>query len=300
VTSALERPFAQAERMDAATALVRFDGIASGRELARAGVGRDRVDRAVRSGEIVRVRRGWFATPGADPARVRAVAASASLSCVSALEQYGLWLMPFRGCHVRLDPRRRSPRNPELRVHWLPSPDLARGGRDTLVTALDTAIMCLDAEGALVAVDSALNKKYVTLAELRHRFRGKPRHMRVLSRAVTTSESGTETLVRTRLRGRGVKLRIQVRIGGVGRVDILVGDRLIIEVDGKEHHDDPDAFTRDRRRDLAAHARGYLTIRLSYRQVMYEWPEVERQVLALIRRDEHLWRARHRAAASAG
>jgi very-short-patch-repair endonuclease len=145
-----------------------------------------------------------------------------------------------------------------------------------------------------------VNKRYVTLAELRRRFEGKPRHLRILNRAVTTSESGTETLVRTRLQRRGIKLRCQVRIGGVGRVDLLVGDRLIIEVDGKEHHDDPDAFTRDRRRDLAALSRGYATIRLSYRQVMYEWPEAERQILALIRRDEHLWRARHRAAASEG
>jgi very-short-patch-repair endonuclease len=286
--------------MKVSTALSGFSGIASARELARAGVGQDRVDRAVRSGEIVRIRRGWFAIPGADRLRVRAVAAGGSLSCASALEQYGLWLMPFTGCHVRLDSHRRSPHDPGLRVHWLPAGDIALGGRDSLVTALDVSIMCLDVEGALVAVESALNKKYVTLRELGHRFEGRPRHLRILNRAVTTSESGTETLVRTRLQSRGVKLRCQVRIGGVGRVDLLVGDRLIIEVDGKEHHDDPDAFTRDRRRDLAAQTRGYLPIRLSYRQVMYEWPEVERQMLTLIRRDEHLWRARHQTTASEG
>lgn len=286
--------------MNVAATLVRLGGIASGGELEGAGVSQDRRDRAVRSREIARIRRGWFAIPGADPVRVRAVAAGGSLSCASALEQYGLWLMPFEACHVRLDPRRRSPQDPELRVHWLPAPDAARGGRDSLVTALGVFIMCANAEDALVAVESALNKKYVTLVELRRRFDGRPRHLRILSRAVVTSESGTETLVRTRLQSRGVKLRCQVRIRGVGRVDLLVGDRLIIEVDGKEHHDDADAFTRDRRRDLAAHTRGYLPIRLSYRQVMYEWSEVERQMIALIRRNEHLWRTRHRAVASEG
>jgi very-short-patch-repair endonuclease len=122
----------------------------------------------------------------------------------------------------------------------------------------------------------------------------------VLDWADGSSQSGIETLVRARLRARGVRCRTQVRIVGVGRVDIVVGDRLIIETDGREHHDSAEAFSADRRRDLRAQARGYLVVRLSYRQVMFEWAETESLLLALIRRDEHLWRARHRGAASSG
>jgi very-short-patch-repair endonuclease len=286
--------------MDADAALARLGGVASGSQLRSIGVGQDRLDRAVRSGAILRVRRGWFALSTADSLRVRAVAASGTLSCVSALEQDGLWLMPYQGCHVRLNPNGRSPHDPTLRVHWLRAPDSPRGGRDSIVTALEVAMDCLSAEAALVALDSALQKRLVTQSELRRRFEGRPRHLRVLCRTVMSSESGTETLVRSRLRARGVTLRTQVRIAEVGRVDLLVGDRLIIEVDGREHHDDAAAFTRDRRRDLAAHARGYLVIRLSYRQVMFEWPRVEQRLLELIRRDEHRWRARHRTAALDG
>lgn len=42
--------------------------------------------------------------------------------------------------------------------------------------------------------------------------------------------------MRLRLRRRKVELRTQVTIADVGRVDLLVGERLVIEVDSKEHH----------------------------------------------------------------
>jgi len=79
-----------------------------------------------------------------------------------------------------------------------------------------------------------------------------------------------------------------VRIPGVGRVDILIGDRLILELDGEEFHD----FERDRARDRRAAVRGYVTIRASYRQVMNEWAALEAELMVLIRRRDHLGGAR--------
>jgi very-short-patch-repair endonuclease len=79
-----------------------------------------------------------------------------------------------------------------------------------------------------------------------------------------------------------------VFIEGVGRVDVLVGDRLVLELDGYGFHATGESFETDRRRDLALAARGYRVIRLSYRQVMFEWNEAERVILSMVRRGEHV------------
>lgn len=287
-----------ARTMDAVAAVRAVGGIAAASELLSRGVSQDRIDRAVRSRLILRIRRGWFALPDADPLHVCAVAAGGSLSCVSLLHKLGVWLMPYDDCHVRVDPRHHAVTGAGIRVHWLAGAEAPHAGLDTAVSALDVAIRCLSFEAAVVAVDSALNKHLVTLPYLRESFEDRPRHRRVLDWADGSSDSGIETLIRVRLRARGVRCRTQVPIAGVGRVDLIVGDRLIVEADGREHHESALAFSADRRRDLIAHARGYLAVRLSYRQVIFEWAATERHLVALIRRDEHLWRARHRGASS--
>ena len=63
------------------------------------------------------------------------------------------------------------------------------------------------------------------------------------------------------LRSLGLAVEIQVTIDGVGRVDMVVDGWLIIECDSRAHHEGWDAQQRDRRRDLAAAALGYTTIR---------------------------------------
>ncbi len=98
-------------------------------------------------------------------------------------------------------------------------------------------------------------------------------------------ESGTETLFWIRMRR--WHPRRQVRIGGVGRVDFLFGERLVIEVDGEEFHTAAVEFERDRRRDAVLSALGYRVLRFSYRQVMERWPEVEAAVLAALARGDH-------------
>ena len=63
---------------------------------------------------------------------------------------------------------------------------------------------------------------------------------------------GIETIIRLLLRADGTSdIASQVRILRVRRVDLLVGDRLVIEVDGAGFHSGED-FERDRIRDLRA------------------------------------------------
>ncbi|ANJ25580.1 endonuclease domain-containing protein [Agromyces aureus] len=101
---------------------------------------------------------------------------------------------------------------------------------------------------------------------------------------------GLETKVRLFLRSRRVRFRTQAPLEGVGLVDVLVGDRLVIEVDGWGFHRSQSQFENDRRRDFELVARGYLVLRLSYRQVMHDWERTSAGILALLARQEHRWR----------
>ena len=64
---------------------------------------------------------------------------------------------------------------------------------------------------------------------------------------------------------------------------VVVGTRLVIEVDGRLYHQDPSAFQEDRRRDAELAARGYAVVRLSYAKVMFDWPWCERVVHEALR-----------------
>ncbi len=146
----------------------------------------------------------------------------------------------------------------------------------------------------LVALDSALNLRLVTDAQLTDAFESFPdRSRKLLSMTDPGSQSGLETLARHRLRRWGIHLRTQVVIEGIGRVDMVIGERLVLELDGFGFHAHEAAFEVDRHRDLALYERGYLVMRLSYHQVMTEWADAERVIRAMVRRGDHLW-PRHR------
>ncbi len=152
--------------------------------------------------------------------------------------------------------------------------------------AVASAANCLSAEGLVVVLDSMLNQRMIEMADARtivaaSRFA----HINLAERCDARSESGTETLIRLRLRALGIHLRIQVDIPGVGRVDFLVGDRLIIEADSREHH--LPKYQTDRTRDRVAIGLGFLVIRLTYEDVVYRWDVVVADVLAVIRRRSH-------------
>lgn len=102
------------------------------------------------------------------------------------------------------------------------------------------------------------------------------------------SQSGTETLVRLRLRALGMRVRIQAHCG-IGRVDLLVGDRLVIECHSKAHHTGVENYARDRDRDLSLVDGDYLVLTLSYEQVLLDWPRVEAVIRRRVAAGDHLW-----------
>lgn len=242
----------------------------------------------MRDGTLTHLRRGWYATAEApDPVR-QAVRAGGALTCVSALALMGAWTMPPPTLHIRVG-RGSRPHPSGLLVHW--SHDPVGGPIDSAVRAIQQLLACADTRAAVVALDSVLHLRLVepevVVATLSLSSRGR----RILPLLDARSESGLETIARLGLRRCRVDFRPQVHLPGIGRVDFLIGDRLVLEVDGRQWHD----FDDDRDRDRRLLAAGYLVVRASYSQVMNEWPLIEGQILGLIRRREHLWRAPHAA-----
>ena len=84
-----------------------------------------------------------------------------------------------------------------------------------------------------------------------------------------------------------IGVRAQAEIDGVGIVDLLVGDRLIIECDSQAHHGETN-YENDRRRDLAARDLGFTTLRLSYQQIWKHWKATQQSLTQEIRTRRHL------------
>ncbi|MFC7457383.1 endonuclease domain-containing protein [Brachybacterium sp. GCM10030267] len=157
-----------------------------------------------------------------------------------------------------------------------------------LPVAIEHALHCLSADFAAVVLESGMNRGLITAADASEASRS----LSILDRQAifpvnAGSESGTETIVRRSLERRGIATRSQVRIPGVGRVDLLIGEKLIIECDSLAYHADPEKYRQDRERDLAAKRLGYTVVRLTYEQVINAWDDTLRSVLMMIRRHDH-------------
>jgi len=294
--------------MDPIESALRHGGVVSLGELRRDQV-RDH-DRllALRQGHLHRVRNGWFAVPDAAQDTVSAVRVGGRLSCVSALAHQGLWLMPDERLHVSVpsnaarlrSPGSRSipldPQDSSVVVHWNQfgwAPP-RNASTDSMRASLGQLILCQPRLHALVAIDSALNSKLISRAALREILSKLPgTYSKLDALADGRAQSGLETLTRVRLGSRRIRVRIQVQIPGVGTVDSLVGDRLIIELDSRRHHLGQN-YEKDRTRDLHAIERGYIVLRVSYHRVMHDWESIERVILKLVRRGDHEWSGMHR------
>lgn len=259
-------------------------------DLRRRGVSRRELDALIASGSYRRLGNGWLAAERGDAQVVLALGAGARLTCVSAAKVHGLWTPPVPGVHVY----RRAGAGPGRGLdggveHWPPVrrwPDQSPVA--PLPLALEHAARCLDVVEAAILLESAWNRGLVdasgvgsVLARVPHRV------SRSLARVRRSAESGTETKVRWWLESQRVGVRAQVRIPGVGRVDLLVGERWVIECDSVAHHTGLATYADDRRRDLELRRRGYLVTRLTWEQVFLSWASTQQALLEILRQQEH-------------
>jgi very-short-patch-repair endonuclease len=274
--------------------------------LDRLGVSRDARSAAIASGSVVAVRRGWYGVPDAPADVVAAVRVGGALTGASVARLHGLWLLKDDRLHVRVSgsaSRLRSPADRGIAltqehgvcVHYRERPGGVRDlpARDGLPRALAEMFTCGGALPATIALDSALNTGELDAAgraELRRIVTARAR--RFVDGADPLCDSGLETIARLLLVSRRVRHRTQAWIRGVGRVDLLIGDRLVVELDGAGFHIDAPDFEEDRRRGLELARQGYLLVRLTYRMVMDDWDTTRATVLEIIAHGEHRWGAR--------
>jgi very-short-patch-repair endonuclease len=260
-------------------------GVARVRRVTDAGFSRHRIDRAVARGDVIRVRRGWLASPGADPYLVAAARAGVVVTCVTQARRLGLWVLEEDRPHVAAPPHAGCARPGDSTVHWA-NPAVPRHP-DALVDPIENVLVlvavCQPFEAALAIWESALQQGLVSLEAMR-RLALPPAARNLCDRAVPWSDSGLESFVVPRLRWMKLPIRPQAWIAG-RRVDFLIGDRLVLQIDGGHH------VGAQREADIEHDAQlmllGYHPIRVGYRQVVERWHTVQDLIMRAVAQGLH-------------
>lgn len=269
-----------------------MDAVAAGGGVVRvaalraAGVPRRAIERAVGVHKLVRPRNGWVALPDADPLLVAAARAGVVLSCLTQAERLGLWVLGDGAVHVAAPPHRHIAEvKEETRVHW--ARPLVPRHPDALVDPAENVLAliarCQPRERALAVWESALRQGLVTRETLRL-MPLTPTARSILDECALHSDSGLETFIPVRLRFLRLPIRQQVWLSG-HPVDFLIGDRLVLQIDGGHH------VGAQRRSDIAHDARlmllGYHVIRIDYVQIMTRWAEVHDVIVCAVAQGLH-------------
>ena len=231
---------------------------------------------------MVRLRRGWYGLTELDADGRTTVRAGGMLGCVTGCRRHGLWMPPHETLHMVVPKHAgRVVVPPAARVHWV-----GAAGSGSLLEPVDRclgqAIACVRPELAFAVVESAV-RRFGRTEWMSNMIESAPIGQRErLREASGASESGTESVAAFRMRAAGIVFRQQVRISGLGRVDFLVGERLILEVDSNEFHDQPSHRLADLRRDAHSTVLGLRTLRLDYQQVLFDWPFCEFAIRAAL------------------
>lgn len=271
-------------------------GAATWRQLRQAGVGWYALWLAMAEGSIHRVRRGVYALATLPDAVLTALALGGVLSCAAAAVNHGLPVLDPSCLHVVV-PRERRAAGHGVCVHRrdLRSDEQIGVATSLLRTVLDCARE-LDFRDAVAICDAALrrglDRESLRLAAVAARGPGSAAIRRVVAASDPRAESPIESCLRLIARQFG-RVDPQVWISGIGRVDLLVNGWLVLEADGFAHHSTREHYRKDRRRNNALAAAGYVVLRFTYEDVLYR----EDYVVATIR--ETLRRGRPGVAAAA-
>lgn len=255
-------------------------GIYRTAQLHERGLSMYRIEKLVAAGVLKCVANGWYVDETADPRIVRALAMGCRVACLSACKIYGLWVPEGSGEHYGYGSTGLPAKAAALRakadvtggLHFHPLRVRGNNPVVALGLALRHVVRFHSVEDALVVIESAIQRGYLSVNDARELLSTcGVRGQAVSKHVVGLDQSGTETRVRLTLAQWRIPVRSQVWIPGVGRVDLLVGNSLIIECDSWEHHSRGEGYEADRRRDAQAKLLGYKVLRLSYAQVWREW-----------------------------
>lgn len=157
---------------------------------------------------------------------------------------------------------------------------------DSLENVLVLVATCVPYEEALIVWESALNKQMAS-AESLSRLALPGRARSLLAEVQPFADSGLETIVVHRLRWMKVRLLPQAFLHG-HRVDLLIGERLVLQIDGAHHVGAQ--RSEDVRHDALLMLHGYHVIRVGYRQIVDDWPSVQYLISRAVAQGLHLER----------
>ncbi len=171
--------------------------------------------------------------------------------------------------------------------HWWPLFDPVESLRTGLGDTLAHVVRCQPRRFAVAVLDSALHAGVISPGEVTYLLERVPALHRIPPSLLDPrAESGIESLVRLALIDAGLRCASQVVVEGVGRVDLLVEGRVIVEVDGRLWH--ADQQSRDYARDLTAQIAGLAVVRADYPHAVNSPESVVRAVRRALRRPRPL------------
>lgn len=265
-------------------ALVRLGGVARWGQLRRV-VGARAIANGVRRQAVIRTARGRYALPGSDEARRAASRLSGVCSHLSAAAHWG-WpvkLPPGRP-HVTVPSNRKvsAERRAGVVLHWrtLAPADTVDGWVTTPVRTVVDCCLDLPFDEALAVFDAAWRSRLlvcrdVQLAAMRLPRRQRGRVLAVARVATPLAANPFESVLRAialGVPGLNVAAQHPVRDRAFfARVDLADEElRIVLEADSFEFHGQRSAMAQDCRRYDELAVRGWLVLRFSWEQVMFE------------------------------
>lgn len=257
-------------------------GAATTSTLMAAGFSRRMLTKAVRDGVVDRLHRGVYTSRVSDPDVVAAFRADGLLTCISAARFHGLWTLGGAGAlHLSCSTgqARRGVIQHGACLHPRHSYLPIAGVADVLIHAL----RCLPELEALVMVQSAVSQALLSKDFLRSRLpgnrNGKVRE--ILDLVLPRADSLLEVLAHTHFTRAGLRVQMHVDVPGVGEVDCLINECLIVELDGGTHLEGKQV-KKDQYRNNEGMRRGLLTLRYYYVDVVHHPGRMVAEVMAVL------------------
>lgn len=271
-----------------AEVLKNVGGIAFGTLLQKNGCSRTQLSVAARAGSIRRIRPGVYSLPSTHDDVVTAAEHGGALTCAAALRAHGIWVLPTEQkkkiTHVWMGSAGRRHHADECGCVAHYTNGRTPLGLAPVAPALIHLYKCEGEEAFFAAYESAWNKRILSASARREIRQGLPKKAWwMLDLARSDSQSGLESLLRLRLHLLGIEIECQVEIPTVGRVDFVIGGRVILEADGKEFHTGQRHHA-DLMRDAASSALGYETLRFDYAMIIHNWDVVIAAILPALNR----------------
>ena len=157
-------------------------------------------------------------------------------------------------------------------IHWEPvlSKEEERTHVASIGTVLERVLVCMPLKVSLPMLDAARNRGLYDVSTLAIPPTGSrlPHLREALSLSSERARSILETVARLQLIDMGLTPQVGVWIEGVGEVDMIILDFIVIEVDGWAFHSSKEQREKDLKRDRELLRRGYVVLRFTYDNVM--------------------------------